>query len=86
MRLGNLGVLRRLARLDIVDRRLGPTDSGFGLGNARFVVVVLDREQQVTLVDPLEIIDGDVPDITFNLSGERRDIAIISWRLLVVRE
>ncbi len=73
--LGHLGVLQRLAGLEIFDRRLGPEKVCLGLRDPRLIVGLFDFDQQVAGLDAVEIIDRDAGHIAFDLGAQRGDVA-----------
>ena len=67
-------MLQCLARLQILDRRLGAGEIGLRLGDASAVIVVLDLDQQIALLDLLKVVDRHPSDITLDLGAERCDV------------
>jgi hypothetical protein len=72
---GNLRLLRRLPRLEVFDRGLGPEQIGLGLRYSSPVIVIVDLDQEVAFFDALEVVDRDPAHIAINLSAERRNVA-----------
>ena len=70
-----LRVLRRLARLQVVDRGFGAEKIRLGLRHPGPIIVVLDLDQQIASFDALEVIDRDATHIALDLGAERRDVA-----------
>jgi hypothetical protein len=75
LRLGDLGVLLGLARLQVLDRGFRHRNIGLGLVDAGLVVVVLDLDQKLVGLDALEIVDGHLAEIALDLGAERREVA-----------
>ncbi len=74
-RLGDLGLLHRLFRFDVGDRRFGPDQRSLGLRDPGLIIGIIDFDQQIALFHVLEIVDEDVADIAADLRAERRHIA-----------
>jgi len=74
-RLGDTRLLEKLARLQILDRRVRAEHVRFGLRDMGLILVIVDLHQQVAFLHRLEVLDRDLADIAIDLGADRRDIA-----------
>jgi hypothetical protein len=74
-RFGDLRVLRRLSRFEVLDGGLSAENICFGLRHSGPIIIILDFDEHLTLFDALKIVHRDAVYIALDMRAQRRDVA-----------